>query len=166
MSPYTTYLPVSRYVVHSYLAYLTYLPHKSSLLNQKPFKKSEGVIQHNTETRSISNMSLSKESSSITPSLPPPSPPQKFRASRYSKRYMRSLALFPKLLDKEETFKFPIKVGSSKYFLLTVSFAQQIDLSKLAHGRSGITSLQLLSPISVISPFLRAASLTNSKLAK
>ena len=73
-------------------------------------------------------MSLSKERTLN------PSPSQKSKASRYSKQYMWSLARFPKLLDKRETLKSPIKVSCRKHFLLTVSFAQQMDLSKLAHG--------------------------------
>ena len=75
-------------------------------------------------------MSLSKERRNNTL----PSPSQKSKASRYSKQYMRSLAQFPKLLEKREILIPPIEVSCSKYLLLTVSFAQQIDLSKLAHG--------------------------------
>ena len=137
-------------------------------------------------------MSLNKQGSSLTLPSPPPSSPQKSKASRHSKLYIWSLALFPKLLDKEETLKSPAAVGYSKYFLLTMPFDRSKQVgprsSTLSRPRcSPLTSksvwretvksisalsahsavkglryhLLVLSPISVISTFLRAVSLTN-----
>ena len=97
-------------------------------------------------------MSLSKESSSNTLPSQPTSPSQKPKASRYSKQYMWSLALFPKLL----------KVSCSKYFFVNRVF-RPTDRSKQVGPRSSRHHL-LATPLSNICNFSFSPSSVPDKL--
>ena len=112
----------------------------------------------------------SEEGNSITlPSPPQYSPNHEFQASGHLSKYLRSSTSSPfanlrDLSDKGETLLPPLEV-SCKTSVPVIFFIYRVfrptDRSNQVGPGSFKANLQLLSLISIISPFLRAVSLMN-----